>query len=74
MLHNELLETWDERGLPLENFNVTLPAISEAVGFTGCEDLPNVAGSWDQKILHQPGDCSSQIDASCFEPFVFGFA
>ena len=25
VLHNELLETWDERGLPLENFNVALP-------------------------------------------------
>ena len=40
VLHNELLETWDERGLPLENFNVALPAICEAQGWTGCEDLP----------------------------------
>jgi len=27
VLHNELLETWDERGLPLENFNVLLGSV-----------------------------------------------
>lgn len=75
VLHNELLETWDERGLPLENFNVALPAIC---GAQGClvdwrSGIFVAGGSWLRRRFSKISGwwCSSEkIDGSCFEPFV----
>ena len=56
VLHNELLETWDEHGLPLENFNVLLSSV-EATS----EDAGTTTSQQSETVEAAPSNASNLV-------------
>eukprot|EP00434_Breviolum_minutum_P035637 symbB.v1.2.031549.t1/scaffold3667.1/size52630/1 len=60
VLHNELLETWDERGLPLENFNVLLSTV-EATVVPDAEKGTTVTSLQSETVEAAPSNASNLV-------------